>query len=861
MLAAAMVCLLAGWSLLAEPQDKGDPGPPVAAATSGKSSPKADAAKKSPWALALKQVARGSYDAAATLLSDQVKAKPGDKRAAAGLKLLQVYQARHKRIDAERKTELGEAGKRVREIMIAQEYLAKLAEAKIEKKLRDKVQEVGSAYNDAANADALEEARTDKAGKDVQKQTVKAYDKSRSAMKNALKVLKGNDSTYAKTFRKAADAYLARLAEHRKLWSSVATKTTDTRRDSARKLRPLEYDLTSALGDVEAMISTKPWRVALMHARLAKQIAVESDHLGDLEWFRSLISDVQARAKRNVDEAKWFDALTAYVALQELQPDSAHFKRMVKTVRRHVRVLGLYGRKGELGADNGNGNKNPKNGGDEDDEPAWKQMVSGVDADMIEKAIRQLDGYYVRSVDYRQVTRGGLTSVKILAETPQASYSFPALSDKNKRKQFLEAIDRQLVNIKKRDRVDHLDLQLALNSILRASERSVQIPTEVLAVEFTDGFLDELDRFSSMIWPNDVDDFKKHTMGHFYGVGIQITKEPGEPLRVVTPLAGSPAFRAGIKTNDLIVAVDGKRTEPLSIDKLVRRITGKKGTKVMLKVKRIGKLKAFDVSIIRDEIHIRTVKGWHRKPGGEWDYVIDPKRRIGYIRITQFTDQTSKHLAEALGGLAKAGSLSLIVDLRYNPGGLLRAATRVANEFLGSGRIVSTRGLQTRQSEINAHATGKYLNGDVVLLVNQHSASAAEILAGAIKDRHRGLIVGHRTFGKGSVQNVIPIRPHRAFLKLTTAYYYLPLGRCLHRLDGAKTWGVEPDVAVPITPRQTKRWLDIRRKTDLLQDIDAGRLARDLERQFKADIQLNAAVLLLRMMQLDRPAEGEKQAA
>jgi len=343
-------------------------------------------------------------------------------------------------------------------------------------------------------------------------------------------------------------------------------------------------------------------------------------------------------------------------------------------------------------------------------------------------------------------------------------------------------------------------------------------------------------------------------------VGIQISKEDGEPLKVVTPLADSPAFRAGIKTNDLIIAVDGERTEGLSIDKLVRRITGEKGTKVTLRIKRTGLVKPIDMPIIREEIRIRTVKGWRRMPSGEWDHLIDPEQKIGYVRITQFTDQTSAHVSEALAELLKAGMRSLVVDLRYNPGGLLRAATNVANDFLDAGRIVSTRGLQTRQTEINARTTGRFLHGDVIFLANRHSASAAEIVAGAVQDRMRGLIVGERTFGKGSVQNVIPIRKHRAFLKLTTAYYYLPQGRCLHRIDGAEAWGVDPNVEVRVTPRQAKRWLDIRRKTDLIREIDPQELAKELESQYRADVQLNVAVLLLKLMQLDQ-AKRTRRAA
>jgi carboxyl-terminal processing protease len=199
----------------------------------------------------------------------------------------------------------------------------------------------------------------------------------------------------------------------------------------------------------------------------------------------------------------------------------------------------------------------------------------------------------------------------------------------------------------------------------------------------------------------------------------------------------------------------------------------------------------------------------------------------------------------------KDGGRSLILDLRFNPGGLLRSAGSVSDEFISSGRIVSTRGIQQpKATEINATPGGNYTNGDLVVLINEHSASAAEIVSGALKDWRRAVIVGERSYGKGSVQNVIPIPRHKAYLKLTTAYYYLPSGRCLHRRNGDKVWGVDPDVRVLITPRQMRRWLDIRRKTDLLQDGQSGQLDSDLADQYKADVQLNTAVTILKLMRL-----------
>jgi carboxyl-terminal processing protease len=359
-----------------------------------------------------------------------------------------------------------------------------------------------------------------------------------------------------------------------------------------------------------------------------------------------------------------------------------------------------------------------------------------------------------------------------------------------------------------------------------------------------------------MIWPYDVADFTKQTMGHFHGVGIQISKEDGEPLKVVTPLADSPGYKAGIKSGDLIVAVngDGKRfvqTRQLSVDKCVRIITGPKDTKVILRVKRLGRLKPFDVEIVRKRIEIQTIKGWKVRPDGSWDFMIDPDSRIGYVRLTQFTDTTVGDLHKALESLSDQGCKSLVLDMRYNPGGLLRAAVEVVDTFVSKGQIVSTGGRQSQRRAHRARPTGKFLLGDVVCLVNEYSASASEIVSGALQELGRATVVGARSYGKGSVQNLISIRGHNAILKLTTAYYYVgDSEKLLHRRNGNKNWGVMPEVKVPITPRQAKRWLDIRRRTDLLKKVDPKELDIDLKKQLECDQQLRTAMLILKLKQL-----------
>jgi len=766
------------------------------------------------------------------------------------VELLEAQLARRKLDEKQRAAEYSLAVDRVCRSLLAQESLLSPELSSVAAKIRKALQDVAKSYNSIEKSESLDQADAAGAAK-MKADALRILKKVAGPLRKAVALLDENRSEYAGTCRQLARALDEVLADYGKAWASVDTKSAEGRVRAARRLRDIEDALGDALDDLSVMTAEKPWAAGLLHARVAMELARDEDRMTEQNWYLGLVANAEAIAAKAQAEARWRDAMGAYAGLAELEPGNAEYENSLKATQRHVRVLRLYAPESE----NDDPDDPDEPGADQAHEPSrWQEVVSGVDADMVKTAISQMDELYVTAVDYRKATHGALMGIRVLAATPQVATTFPGLADDEKRQAFLEYVEKLMRAVDQRDRVDHLDLQLALNGVLRASERTVEIPVEVLVVEFMDGLLDKLDKFSSMIWPYDVPDFEKQTMGHFFGVGIQITKEDGEPLKVATPLADSPAYRAGIKTGDLILAVDGKRTEDLSIDKLIRMITGERGTKVVLTVKRSGLLEPITVPIIREEIHIRTVKGWRRDSAGEWDFLVDPADKIGYIRITQFTGTTGDDLKDALESMRRAGVRSLVLDLRFDPGGLLRSAVQVADEFLKIGRIVSTQGRRTRQAE-DANSGGKYINGDIVVLVNKYSASAAEIVSGALHDWRRAIIVGERTFGKGSVQNVIPIRRHSALLRLTTAYYYLPSGRLLHRRNGAEDWGVDPDVEVLITPKQMRRWLAIRRDTDLLRDVEAKQLAEDLAEQYDADVQLSTAVLLLKLMQLqDSPA-------
>jgi carboxyl-terminal processing protease len=293
------------------------------------------------------------------------------------------------------------------------------------------------------------------------------------------------------------------------------------------------------------------------------------------------------------------------------------------------------------------------------------------------------------------------------------------------------------------------------------------------------GMLTSLDPHSSYLNPKDWEDMQVQTKGEFGGLGIEVTMENGL-IKVVSPIDGTPAAKAGIQPADLIIQIDGKPILGMTLSQAVDKMRGPVDSKIVLTVRR-GKQAPFDVTLQRAVIKIESVHS----------QLID--KTIGYVRITSFSEQTTSGLQDAITKIkADAGGKlqGLVLDLRNNPGGLLDQAIGVVDTFVDKGEIVSTRGRDPSQAQRYNATPGDMLDGlPVVILINGGSASASEIVAGAMQDHHRAILLGTRSFGKGSVQTIIPIPGHGA-IRLTTARYYTPSGRSIQ----AK--GIEPDIHV-----------------------------------------------------------------
>ena len=310
------------------------------------------------------------------------------------------------------------------------------------------------------------------------------------------------------------------------------------------------------------------------------------------------------------------------------------------------------------------------------------------------------------------------------------------------------------------------------------------------------GVVLNLDRYSAYISPEDLEDFQAKTTGEFEGLGIEIGVRD-KVLTVIAPMEDTPASRAGILAGDRIVEIEGESTQDMSITDAVKRLRGRKGTKVTITIMRAGSNETQPITITRGVIPLISVRGYRRpNRNGEWDYFADPDARIGYIRIGAFQENTVRDFDEAVKKLRDQGMKALVLDLRFNPGGQLISAIEMCNRFLSEGNIVSTKGRVGPVRNYKANRKDTLPDFPVAILVNNWSASASEIVTGALQDHKRALIVGEHTFGKGSVQTVFRLEGGRAALKLTTAHYFTPSGRGIHRDEKTGEGGLKPDIEV-----------------------------------------------------------------
>jgi len=586
-------------------------------------------------------------------------------------------------------------------------------------------------------------------------------------------------------------------------------------------------------------------------------------------------------------EAKgdWFTANELFYRLNVLLEEEGTYKQDVKRLGLRLSMIRLYAPeqfwklrnderiaagKSALPAYNGLGEN-------------FNDKLKDVDKGMVFRAIAAASRQQIDKVPMREMMLGGLETLRTMTTTHDLDKVFPSLKNtvaKDAMLTFLNEWSNKLA--RPESLITNQTLLDCLDELVATNRTTVAFPDNAVLHEFGNGAMGKLDDFSAIIWPDEVSRFNRMTEGKFRGVGIQIQMDDEtQMIKVVTPLEGTPAQRAGVKTGDLIKKIDGNTAVGISLNQAVDLITGPENTKVNITVERITDAKTADgkdvsedknFDLVRAVIQTSTVKGWRRLGAKEdqWDWFVDRPNKIGYVRLLQFTEETTTELRAAIRQMKQeaSGLNGLILDLRYNPGGLLTEAVTVSNTFIDKGTIVSTEGTMT--GEIKSAVQGESLLGGtpLVVLINEGSASASEIVSGAIrhyadKGEINALVIGERSFGKGSVQNVWNLAPN-AKMKLTTQYYKLPDGRILHRKPGASTWGVEPHLKIAMLPEQLSEALKVRQDADVLPIDSEGRIVEsktprpDPQKLIDdgLDIQLSTALVILQTQAAAAPDQA-----
>ena len=510
-----------------------------------------------------------------------------------------------------------------------------------------------------------------------------------------------------------------------------------------------------------------------------------------------------------------------------------------------------------------------------------EERFQGVKEELFIRAINYLNSNYVSIINYNEMATKAIERCKLLAEVISTSSRFSEDS-KNDAKGHLNVLKgtwepQKLAvwstaltilldeaksssgGLTRLNKSKFLDI---FSKVLKLNKSTVDLPRPVLISQFVEATLSSLDPYTVIVWPRQVQDFEQMMTSEFMGIGIEITKPKGL-LTVASLLLDTPAFNSNLDAGDVIEEVDGVETKDMSLFCAAKKIKGPAGTKVKLKVRRPSEDKkvedtVFDVIITRDTIIVPTVRGWQRSNGGKWLHMVDEKNKIGFVRLTSFSADTAPGLEKVLIELESQGLRGLILDLRYNTGGLLDSAVAVVDKFVEEGMIVKRQsGFGRTPIYEFAHEERTHPNYPLVILINSNSASASEIVAGALADEkyERATLVGTRTHGKGSVQGITGRLGGGAQLKYTMAYYYLPSGQRVESRDAMekldrKDWGVAPDVKVELRSDELKKMMEIKRDNDVLvnanhDDTNDDFKKRTIEETLASDPQLAVGLLII----------------
>ncbi|GJM18751.1 MAG: hypothetical protein DHS20C14_09640 [Phycisphaeraceae bacterium] len=701
----------------------------------------------------------------------------------------------------------------------------------------------------------------------------------------------GVEGDFSRALTDAADPASAEVNDPFR--SSVELLEANLAKREAQRAERLA-EVNTEFDEYLATARTEGSPVAISHA-LASAVEMQLLMRNDDKVFAdprvSELIDLGEKASKAAESrGDWLVANELYYRLDTLLDKEARYQDAMKRMSTRLNMIRMYApeRLWELRNDR-------RLAEDEEPLPAYnpygddyRDKLAGIRTQMIYRALLRAAGAHVsiknrdnpQGITMGTLLDGGLKSIETMATTADLRATFPGLGDNGARAEFVASLRelRQLVD-QTGDGVDLRDMRQVVERMLDANEDSVRISEEALLHEFGNGAMGELDDYTAVIWPDELARFRRSTQGEFIGVGIQISHDELLNIEVVTPLEGTPAQRAGIRTGDIIKKVDGTSAVGLGLDQAVEIITGPPDTQVTLTIEREldqngvegdGKTEEIDFTLTRKRIDLPSVKGWRKTGPGDhdWDWFIDEEAGVGYIRLTGFTEDTTRDFDRAVATMKQHGLSSLILDLRYNPGGLLDQAVEISSRFVPEGLIVRTEtgsGIPTGEPLFSNRPARSRSVADlpVVVLINEGSASASEIVSGAVqaaahKGKVQALIVGQRSFGKGSVQNVFSLSGGAAAMKLTTQYYRIDDPRLIHRRPGSTEWGIDPDLAVEMLPEQQVGALLLRRNSDVLPLDENGEIIADAERPDPdtlitdgIDLQVQTALVLLQSQNAD----------
>jgi len=653
-------------------------------------------------------------------------------------------------------------------------------------------------------------------------------------------------------------------------YNALSEKRESTRHIAYRKqLEKLEKFKAAAKRAGTGQISSDPNELRADANDIPKVLSViaKVNEFADERQKQQLLSDpfvkqivqkAKSRAAEYEAKGKWLDAYTnCYWWLETIEPNNEEYSDYAEQLLDKATIVASFR-----------------------DSPceSRSERFQKVEKGMFVRAINVLNSNYVSIIDYSQMATKAIRRCKLLGEVIKvSSVTCEALNVKRdaefdgKLSAWSESLSAMLDEVKhspagvSKDKfIDIFEKVLELNTM------TLGLPKETVIAQFAEASLSALDPYTVMVWPTQVKDFERTVTNEFTGIGIEISKQKGL-LTVVSLLPDTPAYNSGLDAGDVIEAVDGVETKDMTLTCAVRRITGPAGTTVTLTIRRPGEDEARQIPITRARITVPTIRGWERTEAGKWRYMIDDQRKIGYVRITSFSEKTSSDLEKVLDGLESKGLAGLILDLRFNSGGLLSSAIEVVDKFVGKGLIVSTRP-RFVWTYASAHKKGTHPNYPLVILINRFSASASEIVSGALQDKlhKRAVLVGERTYGKGSVQGITSYPKGGAQLKYTMAYYHLPSGQRVESKDaakkqGRKDWGIGPDIRVKLRSDELEKMTSVQRDNNVLvkaghNNSDALKLKKhSIEETLAADPQLAVAVLTVRCKLIQEQAESVKQ--